>query len=151
MARKNYKGKFSPQNPKKYKGNPTNICFRSLWERKFMIFCDINPSVLEWSSEEIIIPYFNPLDQKFHRYFVDFWLKIKKKNGDIEIKLIEIKPFKETSKPTIEEGKKLNKSKLLELQTWIINSNKWTAAKEYCKQRNWDFQILTEKDLFKHE
>ena len=55
-----YSGYFKPKNPTKYRGNPTNIVYRSLWERKFMVFCDNNPSILQWGSEEIIIPYRAP-------------------------------------------------------------------------------------------
>ena len=94
-----YKGKFKPKNPKKYKGNPTNIIYRSLLERRFMVYLDNTPAVLKWSSEEIIIPYVSPLDNRVHRYFPDFYMKYKNSSGQIVEDLIEVKPFKQTSPP----------------------------------------------------
>ena len=75
-----YKGRYIPTNPKKYKGDPQNIIYRSLWERKFMVYCDTNDSVIEWGSEEVIIPYLSPWDGRMHRYFPDFYIKIKQHN-----------------------------------------------------------------------
>ena len=87
-----YKGKFKPKHRDKYKGNPTNIIYRSLWERRFMVYCDSNDSVVKWSSEEIVIPYRSPFDRKIHKYYPDFWVKIKKHDGTIETSIIEVKP-----------------------------------------------------------
>ena len=83
-----YQGKFSPKNYKKYKGDPTNIIYRSSWELTFMKYCDSNPNVLEWGSEEIVIPYKSPLDNRYHRYFVDFYIKVKEKTGVVKKYLI---------------------------------------------------------------
>ena len=88
-----YKGKYKPSYPKKYKGDPTNIVYRSLWERKFMVYCDNNLNVLEWQSEEFFIPYRSPVDNKIHRYFPDFFIKYKDTDGKIRSSLIEIKPL----------------------------------------------------------
>ena len=87
-----YKGKYRPTNPKKYKGDPTNIIYRSLWERKFMFYCDLNDNILEWGSEEFFIPYRSPLDNRVHRYFPDFYIKYIKSNGSICRSIIEVKP-----------------------------------------------------------
>ena len=87
-----YKGKYQPSNPKKYKGDPTNIIYRSLWERKFMVYCDSNQNILEWGSEELALPYRSPIDNKIHRYFPDFYIKVKESTGQIKKYLIEIKP-----------------------------------------------------------
>ena len=76
-----YKGKYQPSHPRKYKGNPSNIIYRSLWERKFMVYCDLNENILEWGSEEIIIPYRSPVDGKVHRYFPDFYIKVRESTG----------------------------------------------------------------------
>ena len=76
-----YSGKFKPVNYRKYKGDPTKIIWRSLWERKFMTYCDANPSIIEWGSEEIVIPYISPVDGKVHRYFPDFYIKYVNKQG----------------------------------------------------------------------
>ena len=87
-----YRGRYIPSKPRKYKGDPSNIIYRSLWERKFMVYCDRNDSILEWGSEEIIIPYRSPLDGRMHRYFPDFYVKVKQKNGSVKKMLIEVKP-----------------------------------------------------------
>lgn len=142
-----FSGRFSPSNPKKYYGDCTAIKYRSLWERKFMKFCDTNPDVLEWSSEEIIVRYYSPFDKKMHRYFPDFYVKLKQKDGKTVSKLIEIKPNKQTKQPIA--PKKKTVGYLTEMKTWIINNMKWKAAKEYCDIKGWEFVILTEKDLFK--
>src|SRR5210317_654284 len=94
-----YSGKYQPSFPKKYKGDPTNIIYRSLWERKFMRYCDLNENVNQWQSEEFWIPYRSPLDNRIHRYFPDFFVKYKDKNGGTRTVVIEIKPKKEVQMP----------------------------------------------------
>ena len=74
-----YKGIYRPSNPKKYKGDSQNIIYRSLWERKFMNYCDLNENILEWASEEFWIPYLDPTTNRVRRYFPDFLLNIKTK------------------------------------------------------------------------
>jgi len=142
---KTYKGKFKTKNPVKYKGDITNIVYRSLWELRFMKWCDLNSSVLEWGSETIIVPYISPLDRKVHRYFVDFYIKVKNKNGEIQKYLVEIKPERFTKPPTIPAKK--TKRFVDEVFQWGVNEAKWKAAFEFCKDRNMTFMILTEKDL----
>src|SRR5581483_9137771 len=88
-------GRFSPKNPEKYKGDASQIFYRSSWELKLMLRCDTDPNIVEWSSEEIVIPYVSPLDGKVHRYFPDF--KIKTKQGKTMV--IEIKPLTQTKPP----------------------------------------------------
>lgn len=136
-----HKGKYKVKNPEKYKGDYTNVTYRSSWEQKFFIYCDKNPDIIKWSSEEIIIPYKSPIDGKWHRYFPDVWMKTK--NGDTY--LIEIKPRKETVEP--KKRSRITKQYLYEVKTWGINSKKWEAAQEYCKDRGWIFKIITEKEL----
>ena len=94
-----YKGKFRPQNYKKYKGDHTNIIYRSGWELTFMKYLDRQPEVLKWSSEEIIVPYRSPIDNKVHRYYPDFLIKVKESNGKLKKYVIEIKPKKQTIEP----------------------------------------------------
>ena len=84
MYTKTYKGRFAPKNPQKYKGDITNIVYRSLWELKFMKWCDLNSSVKEWGSEIVVVPYVSPLDKKVHRYFVDFYMKVMDKEGGVQ-------------------------------------------------------------------
>lgn len=140
-----YQGYFKPQNPKKYKGDPTNIIYRSGWELKLMLELDNDSSVLSWGSEEIIIPYRSPVDNKIHRYFVDFIVTKINSEGKKETSLIEIKPLKETVPPQPKD--KPNKRYLTEVVKWGVNDAKWKAAREYCKDKGWKFLIFTEKEL----
>lgn len=111
-----------------------------------MQYCDLTESVLKWSSEEIIVPYISPLDDKVHRYFVDFWIKTLSPEGTEECMLIEIKPKKRTVKPNTTG--KMTRTKVNEMREWIINSSKWEAAKKFCDVRGWKFKILTENEIF---
>ena len=137
-----YQGRFRPKNPLKYKGDAKKIVYRSGWEMQTMRQLDGNPRVEWWCSEEVIIPYRSPIDGKAHRYFPD--LLIKFKAGPTY--LIEIKPSKETKPPR----KKKNKRQFLnEVVTFTTNEAKWAAAEEVCLDRQWTFQIWTEKELRK--
>ena len=140
-----YKGKYTPANPEKYKGNPYNIIYRSLWERKFMVYCDTNDKIIEWGSEEIIIPYLSPWDGRFHRYFPDFYIKVKQVNGNIKKFIIEVKPKKQTKAPKPVSRK--TKKWINEVKTYGINEAKWKSATKWCKQNDMEFKILTEDDL----
>ena len=143
-----YKGRFVPRNPEKYKGNPTNIVYRSSWELKFMGYLDKNPNVLQWASEEVAIPYRSPLDGKWHRYFPDFIVRMLDRDGKKVVKMIEIKPRSQSIPPEVRQnGQKITKKYLREVATYGINSAKWEAAKEFCADRNWEFVVLTEKDV----
>ena len=146
-----YKGKFRPKNPNKYKGNPSNIIYRSLLERRFMVYLDNNPSVLKWGSEEIIIPYVSPVDNRVHRYFPDFYMKYRNSKGMIVEELIEVKPFSQCSPPNpkkrLTKTGRTSKRYLKEVQTYMVNEAKWNQAMTYCKDRNWKWRILTEKDI----
>ena len=139
------KGKFTPKNIRKYKGDYRNIIYRSSWELKFMKYCDTTPSVLEWVSEEIVVPYRSPLDNKIHRYFVDFYAKIQEADGTITMYLIEIKPSKQTVPP--KKPQRQTKSYIYEVTEYLKNQAKWKAAKEFCDDRMWKFKILTESEL----
>ena len=140
-----YKGRYTPKNPKKYRGDYHNIIYRSLWERKFMVYCDNSDNILEWGSEEIIIPYLSPWDGKIHRYFPDFYIKAKQASGNIKKFIIEVKPKKQTRppKPVTRKTKKW----LNEIKTYSINEAKWKHAKEWCKDNDMEFKILTEEEL----
>lgn len=140
-----HKGYYKPRNPNKYKGDPDCIIYRSSWERMFMVYCDNNPNVLEWSSEEVIIPYRSPLDGRLHRYYPDFLIKVRTARGATDTILIEVKPYAQTQPPTVRSRK--TKKYINEVATYGINSSKWQFAKEYCKDRGWKFQIVTEKEL----
>ena len=140
-----YSGKFSPKNPTKYLGDPTNIIYRSLWERRVMVHLDENPGVIKWSSEEVVIPYLSPVDNRWHRYFPDFYVQTKNKQGMLESRILEIKPKSQAVAPKAK--KRVTKQYIQEVMTYGINEAKWKAATEYCKDRNWKFMVLTEDDL----
>lgn len=141
------KGRYKPKNIEKYKGDPSKITYRSGWELRFMRYLDASPSVLEWSSENVVIQYISPKDNRYHRYFTDFYIKVKDKEGKIKESLIEIKPYKETIPP--KKPKNPNKSKryLTEIMTYGVNQAKWSAAKKYCERRGWTFELFTENEL----
>jgi|SRR5210317_682900 hypothetical protein len=140
-----YSGKFKPKNYKKYKGDPTKIFYRSLWERKFMVYCDNNPAIIEWGSEEIIIPYRSPIDKRVHRYFPDFYIKYVNTRGQSLREIIEVKPKRQTLPP--KEQKRKTKKFLNEIATYAVNQAKWKAAEEFCADRRMSFRILTEDHL----
>lgn len=147
MAYDYKQGIFKPQNPSKYKGDADNIVYRSGWEKRVMDWADTNPNVLSWASEEIVIPYVSPVDQRVHRYFVDFYVEAVDKNGKKVSYLLEVKPKAQTQEPKVQKRK--TKKYITEVMTWGVNNAKWAAAKEFCKDRGWEFRLITEADLFK--
>ena len=140
-----YRGKYYPSFPRKYKGDPTNIIYRSLWERKFMVYCDKNDNILEWASEEIAIPYRSPVDNRVHRYFPDFYMKVKERGGKIKRYVIEVKPAKQTKPPV--KPKRQTKGYIREAYEYAKNQAKWKMAREFCADRQWEFKVVTEKEL----
>ena len=140
-----YKGRYNVLNPIKYTGDINDVVYRSSWELKFMKWCDTNPSVLEWGSETIIIPYISPVDSKMHRYFVDFYIKIKTKSNTTVKYLVEIKPERFTKPPEV--PKKQTKKFIDEVFQYGTNQAKWKAADEFCQHNQMKFLVLTEKDL----
>jgi hypothetical protein len=140
------KSKYKPSYPKKYKGDPNNIICRSSWERKFCRWCDLNESVLEWGSEEFWIPYLSPVDNRVHKYFPDFIIKIQEQSGKTKTYVIEVKPKKQTIPP--KQRSRVTKSYLYEAKTYAVNQAKWKAADEWCKDRILEFKVITEEELF---
>ena len=136
-----HKRKYIPIFPEKYTGDPSNIIMRSSWETRFASWCDKNPSVLKWNSEETIIPYKCPTDNRIHRYFVDF--KITVTTG--KTYLVEVKPKTQTQ-PPIYPGKRTQRY-LQESLAFMKNQAKWQAANEFAKDRGWEFKIITEHEL----
>ena len=139
--RMSYKGLYRPTNPKKYVGNTKQIVYRSLHERRFMRYCDLNEDILFWASEELPVRYYSPLDKKWHRYFPDFVVKTVNNHKY----MIEIKPYRQALKP--KPPKKKTKSYMRESFEYIKNQAKWSAAREYCSDNGMKFKIITEKDL----
>ena len=138
-------GTFKPKHPEKYEGNINNIFCRSSWEFKFLNWCDTNPNVIGYSSEETIIPYISPLDGRRHRYFVDAKITVADENNNKKTYLVEIKPHAQTIQPN--DSKRKTKKFITEVSTWYVNSAKWVAAREYCMARGWTFMLVTEYEL----
>ena len=136
-----YSGKFVARNPKKYKGDPNNIIYRSLWELKPMKYLDSHTQIVNWSSEEFCIPYRSPIDRRMHRYFPDFW--VEKENG--EQLVIEVKPKQHLVPP--KKGKRQTVKYLREMRTFAVNQRKFEVAEEFCNNRGMKFMIMTQDDL----
>ena len=131
-------GYFNARNPEKYVGKG-NIIYRSSWEFVFMQFCDNHPSVIQWASESISIPYLNPVTGKQSRYVPDFFVMYQDKNGQNHGELMEVKPKKEML-----ENAKSQRDKLVA----IINAAKWQAARAWCSANGLTFRVITEENLF---
>jgi hypothetical protein len=140
-----HKRKFVPVFVEKYTGDPTNIIMRSSWETRFANWCDKNPAVVKWKSEETVVPYRCPTDDRIHRYFVDFHIQVQGKDGSLKTYLVEVKPFKQTQPP--EYPGRQTQRYLTESMTYIKNQAKWKAAKNYAADRGWEFKIITEHEL----
>lgn len=140
-----YKGKYKPSFPDKYHGDVTSIIYRSLWERKFCVYCDTNERIIEWSSEEKAIPYRSPLDGKIHRYFPDFLIKVKESDGRIKKYMIEIKPSKQTVPPP--KPKRQTQKYISEVYEYAKNQSKWESAREWCADHGYEFKVITEHEL----
>jgi hypothetical protein len=143
-----HQGVFVPNNPKKYKGTYP-LYFKSNWELKMMRFLDLNENIIFWGAESIKIrySYFDPIKKtnSEHTYYPDFIVQILK-NNKIRTQIVEIKPYRETRVPR-NTSKKSTKTMIYETVTYAKNQAKWNAAKEYCRVRDWDFLVLTERDL----
>jgi hypothetical protein len=140
-----HKRKYYPKHPEKYSGDLNNIIMRSSWETKFAVWCDNNPSIVRWSSEETVIPYTCPTDNKLHRYFIDFKIRVKQTNGKEHVYIIEIKPSKQTRPPKY-PGRRTKKY-LAESYGFMKNQAKWDAAQKWAKSRGYEFMIITEHEL----
>ena len=141
-----YKGRYFPTNPKKYRGNPNQIIYRSLWERKVMVYCDKNDAIIEWGSEEIIVPYLSPMDGRIHRYFPDFYMKVRQADGSTKKFIIEVKPKSQCKQP-IKNPKRRTTKWFNEVKTFAINQAKWKSAKEFCEDKGMEFKIFTEDHI----
>lgn len=141
---------YKIQNPNKYIGDHQKCIFRSSWEKRFMIHCDTSDKILLWSSEPVAIPYFNPINEKQKPYNVDFYAKVVYDNGLVKQFLIEVKPLnqlEEPKRPTKKSEKAWN-SYCKAMETFIVNTAKFNAAKIYAEQRGMEFIIVSENFIF---
>ena len=134
-------GLYQPKHQDKYIGKKTPR-YRSSWEWAFMNFCDNNPSVMQWASESIQIPYRHPLTGKNTIYVPDFFIVFNSKGKKRIAELIEVKPNNQTKLENI--GKNVQNQ-----AAYIVNKAKWEAAGKWCKHKGIRFRILTESDIFK--
>ena len=141
-----YSGRYRVKNTSKYKGDVQNVIYRSLWEKHSFKWCDDNNKVKSWSSEEVVIPYMSPWDNRIHRYFPDFYMKVKQANGSVKKFIIEVKP-KHQCKPPPKNPKRKTKQWFNSVRTWTINEAKWKSANEFCLDNGMEFKILTEDHL----
>ena len=141
-----YKGRYFPTNPKKYRGNPNQIIYRSLWERKVMVYCDKNDAIIEWGSEEVIVPYLSPMDGKIHRYFPDFYMKVRQADGSTKKFIIEVKPKSQCKQP-VKNPKRRTTKWFNQVKTFAINQAKWKSASEFCEDKGMEFKIFTEDHI----
>ena len=139
------KSRYTPIYPSKYQGNAKYIICRSSWERKFCQWCDMNNSIISWASEEFSIPYVSPKDNRVHKYYPDYLIKVKEKDDRIKTYVVEVKPYKQTRPP--KTPKRKTKSYLTECVTYAVNQAKWKAAKEFCEDHRIEFKVVTEKEL----
>lgn len=140
-----YQGRYRPKNRSKYRGNVSEIFYRSGWELAFMKYMDNNKAVTWWQSECVAIPYISPVDGRPHQYFPDFIFEIVDRDGVAHRVVAEVKPYSQTIAP--EQRKRVSKRYLTEAATYAVNNAKKLAAQKYCKQRGMVFRWITESDL----
>lgn len=143
-----HKGRFFPRNPQKYLGNPHSIVFRSAWERTFMEYCDTTTHILQWASEELIVPYYFVGDSRWHRYYPDFVVNVQTTQNEKQTWMVEIKPFAQSQPPKSRGRNVSQRRQIREAVEYAKNQAKWTAAKAFCHNKGWRFVVLTEKDLY---
>ena len=139
-------GRFKPNFPEKYKGDPTNIIYRSSWEFKFLVWLDTNSNVEWYSSEEIVIPYWDPVMKRPRRYFPDMVFKSKTSDGSSKVFMVEIKPSKFTKEPV--KKSKVTKTYVKEMYMYKLNMSKWEFAKRFCADKGWTFAVITEREIY---
>lgn len=135
-----YKGRYKIKKPDKYAGDPTKVVYRSLWERNAFRWCEDNPKVKLWNSEEVVVPYVSTVDKKLHRYFVDLLIQM----DDKKTYLVEIKPKNQTIAP---KKRRKTKKYINEVLTYAKNNDKWEAANQFAEHKGWKFQVWTEETL----
>jgi hypothetical protein len=106
-----------------------------------MAFCDNNPSIQQWSSESVKIPYRDPLTGKHTVYVPDFLIVYLDKNLKKHAELVEIKPANQTLQ------ERVGKNPYNQAQ-FVKNQAKWAAAAQWCQQNGLKFRVINEQDIF---
>lgn len=133
------RGEFTPKNPTKYIGTYP-IIYRSSWELIFMNKCDTHPSIQQWASESIKIPYYNPFKRRASIYIPDFLIHYVDKNNKSIVVILEIKPEKQSV-----DGKTKNKYSQAAL---ALNKVKWAAAGLWARKNGMQFRVMKDTDMF---
>jgi hypothetical protein len=110
-----------------------------------MKYLDTHPNIIEWGSENVIIPYYSPAEKKTRRYFVDFYAKVRTIDGEHKKYIIEVKPAEQCKPPR--KPKKQTQGYIKKLKSYVMNQAKWKAARKWAEKRGWEFVIITEKEL----
>ena len=134
------KDTYKVKNPEKYLGNRAPV-YRSSWELTFMMFCDNNPSIQQWASEAVKIPYRDPLTGKQTVYVPDFLITYVDKNMKQHGELIEIKPAKQSIR------ERVGKNPYDQAQ-YVKNMAKWEAATVWARNHGLKFRVLNEHDIY---
>jgi hypothetical protein len=134
------RARFIPKNPQKYTGDLEKIFARSSWEVTCMKFFDSSSAVIRWGSEEQVIPYYSPVDNKVHEYWPDFFVEYRDKEGNVLREVVEVKPRHESE----EQFAKSDRSKA----ALIVNEAKWKAANIFCESRGMKFRVITEHSIY---
>lgn len=145
MAYKYMQGRYKLHHPEKYQGDCEDVVYRSSWEFRLNRFLDLNPAVIKWASEELVVPYWSQADNKMRRYFVDYVVQVKGSSGLVKTFLVEVKPYSQTIAP--KRGRKREKTYMKECYDFQVNTDKWTAAREYAKNHGMEFVIFDEYTL----
>ncbi len=142
-------GYYKVNNIEKYAGDPRVVIFRSSWERKFMIMCDLNPQILRWGSEPLEIKYLSPIDNRMHVYNVDFFIEVCDNDKKITRYLVEVKPSSQIDKEPILEGR-LTEKKVANhaalVKAYHVNKAKQRAALQWAADRGMKYIVLTEEN-----
>mgnify|MGYP003333803938 FL=1 len=133
-------GVYKLNHPEKYKGSKNPI-YRSSWEYTFMAFCDNNPSIQEWASEPVKIPYRDPLTGKNTVYVPDFLITYVDKTQKKHVELVEIKPANQMML------ERVGKNPYNQAQ-YVKNMAKWEVAGAWCRNRGIKFRVINESDIF---
>lgn len=144
MAGRFKQGYYKPKNPEKYIGNVEKIRYMSSWEYSLHSFLDSNVQIIRWGSEPVRIPYIKPTDGKIHHYLPDYYVEYIDKLGLIRKIIVEVKPAKQTKASRARNPQ----TQLYENVQFAINTAKWQACQIFCMRNGFEFQILTEKQLY---
>jgi len=115
--------------------------YRSSWELAVMRMCDNNPSIQQWASESIKIPYRDPLTGKQTVYVPDFLVVYVDRNQKKHAEVWEIKPANQMLK------EKVGKNVYNQAQ-YVKNQAKWQVANQWCRTNGLKFRVINEHDIF---